>query len=119
VERYRRDDWEREPTVRKHAKIEHPPRRVSRIARWLADGWINKAGASALERYESMVETSGYGHSRSCLDMTPVGHADRGMPQATIRARLALASVRNAVVSDLVSLRRAAAAPLRKVPASC
>lgn len=96
VERYRRDDWTREKaTVRKGAAVEHPPRRVSRIDRFLKDGWIDKAGQVALERYELMVEAAGYGHARSCLDMSPVGHSDGGMPQATIRARCDLARLRN------------------------
>ena len=97
VERFRRDEWARDkPTVHYGAKIEHPPYRMSRIARLRKDGWIDEAGAGALARYEELAEASGYGHVRSCCDNTPRGGAG-DMPGRVIRSRWDLARLRNDV----------------------
>ena len=95
VERYRRDDWARDrPTVHDGAKIEHPPRRLSRVLRWRKDGWVDDVGAWSLLRYEGLVEASGYGHTRSCCDPTPRGGAG-DVPTKVIRARHELAALAN------------------------
>lgn len=74
-------------------------KQVSRVRRMEIEGWVTRAEAAALERYEGMIEAAGYGLSRSCLDMTPRGG---GGPEASIDVRAgavrALAMTRNAVV---------------------
>ena len=97
VERYRRDEWGRDKaTVSAGAKVEHPPYRLSRVARLHKDEWIDDRGKDALNRYEELVEASGYGHTRSCCDMSPRGGAG-DMPGRVIRARVELARLRNGV----------------------
>ena len=97
LERYRRDEWARDkPTVRAGAKIEHPPYRLSRVARLHKDGWIDDHGLAALNRYEELAEASGYGHVRSCCDMSPRGGAG-DTPGRVIRAQAELARLRNGV----------------------
>ena len=101
-ERMRRDDWLPEdapfmPDDTTNARRLKVPRRLSRALRFRKDGWTDDAGAASLLRYELLVESSGYGHTRSCIDNSPRGGAG-DMPQRVIRARVELASVRNGVV---------------------
>jgi hypothetical protein len=73
-------------------------KQACRIRRMELEGWFNKAGADALERYELLMDKSGYGHTRSCMDMSPRGG---GGPEAAldraIASRAMLARARNVV----------------------
>ena len=80
-ERSRRDDWtDVDPRTLPEGSmlaraVDKPRKQASRVERMLADGWIDRRGAAALELYERKLEASGYGNTKSCLNITGGGSA--------------------------------------------
>jgi hypothetical protein len=108
-ERMARDDWSTVdprtlPSGNMMARSGDKPRKqASRVERMLADGWIDRRGAKALEIYENKLELSGYGNVKSQLDMSGGGGSTNfgdGVPPC-VRARDWVASVEFAVRFDV------------------
>jgi hypothetical protein len=86
-ERMRRDDFAVIPAPRmedEHLgrdRLASTRKQACRVRRMEASGWLTRPEAVALERYELLTEQCGYGHTRSCMDMSPRGG---GGPEAAI-----------------------------------
>ena len=73
-----------------------------RVKRMEREGWLTRAEAVALERYELLVEQAGYGTGRSGLDMSPRGGGGpEGVIDRLAAARRLLAMARNAVGNQI------------------
>lgn len=79
AERLQRDDWtDVDPRTLPEGSmmaraVDKPRKQASRVERMLANGWIDRTGAAALELYEAKLEASGYGNTKSCLNITGGG----------------------------------------------
>ncbi len=79
-------------------KLTRTRKRVCRIDRMKADGWLDNRQAAALQRYELLSEQAGYETGRSCLDIRAGGGGTfEGIIDANAAARMLLARARNAV----------------------
>lgn len=78
-ERMRRDVFDTIPAPRMadeiigRDRLTHARKQASRVDRMRVNGWIDRRGQVALEIYEEKLEASGYGNTKSCLNITGAG----------------------------------------------